>query len=200
MFFSLFPTPVSVVNIERKLSKTELNFAIKNGHKKLTYSNTGNLTSIERYALNNPELNDIRLFIEKQLLVYIDKVLKPKNRVEFFITNSWLNYNKPNDYHHRHYHTNSILSGVFYFVTGEKDSIAFYAPRESEINFEPTHMDFYNHRTFELEAKPGNLIIFPSHLNHSVPKNKSKKTRISLSFNTFCKGTFDTNATTGLVL
>ena len=36
--------------------------------------------------------------------------------------------------------------------------------------------------------KSAELILFPSHLEHSVPENKSDMERISLSFNTFSDG------------
>jgi ectoine hydroxylase-related dioxygenase (phytanoyl-CoA dioxygenase family) len=41
-----------------------------------------------------------------------------------------------------------------------------------------------------MPMKKGELIIFPSNLWHSVPSNKSKIERISLSFNTWIKGSF----------
>ena len=40
-----------------------------------------------------------------------------------------------------------------------------------------------------LPMKRGELILFPSNLQHSVPVNSSEEERISLSFNSF----FDSN-------
>lgn len=39
-----------------------------------------------------------------------------------------------------------------------------------------------------MPVKEGMIIIFPSNLKHSVDKVKEDKTRISLSFNSFVKG------------
>ena len=39
-----------------------------------------------------------------------------------------------------------------------------------------------------LPMKKGELILFPSNLQHSVPANQSDEDRISLSFNTWIKG------------
>jgi len=36
--------------------------------------------------------------------------------------------------------------------------------------------------------KKGELILFPSNIQHSVPVNQSDEERISLSFNTWIKG------------
>ena len=44
-----------------------------------------------------------------------------------------------------------------------------------------------NSQTFYLPAVSGELILFPSHLKHSVPINTSEDVRVSLSFNTFAK-------------
>ena len=43
-----------------------------------------------------------------------------------------------------------------------------------------------NSETFMLPCKPGELILFPSSLKHSVPTNRNEEERISVSFNTFC--------------
>ena len=45
--------------------------------------------------------------------------------------------------------------------------------QDSEFTFE----------TVSFEPKVGDVFIFPSHVEHSVGKNKSKKNRISLAFN-----------------
>ena len=42
-----------------------------------------------------------------------------------------------------------------------------------------------NSHTFYLPCTDGELIIFPSDLNHHVPTNTSDEERISMSFNTF---------------
>jgi hypothetical protein len=39
------------------------------------------------------------------------------------------------------------------------------------------------------------IILFPSNLNHSVPKNEGTNTRISLAFNSFFEGTLGVHHT-----
>ena len=46
----------------------------------------------------------------------------------------------------------------------------------------------YNSASWFTPVEQGDLIIFPSHMTHSVNKSTSQKTRISLSFNTFVSG------------
>ena len=46
----------------------------------------------------------------------------------------------------------------------------------------------FNSHNFSLAMNKGELILFPSNLQHSVPYNQSDEERISLSFNTWSKG------------
>ena len=46
----------------------------------------------------------------------------------------------------------------------------------------------FNSAKYMLPLKMGELILFPSNLQHSVPINNSDEERISLSFNTWAKG------------
>jgi hypothetical protein len=41
---------------------------------------------------------------------------------------------------------------------------------------------------FWFGVKDQELAMFPSYLRHSVPKNETKQTRVSLAFNTWAKG------------
>jgi ectoine hydroxylase-related dioxygenase (phytanoyl-CoA dioxygenase family) len=52
-----------------------------------------------------------------------------------------------------------------------------------KLNFEK--FNSVNSETFYLPLVSGELILFPSHLRHSVPRNTSDEVRVSLSFNTF---------------
>ena len=49
--------------------------------------------------------------------------------------------------------------------------------------------NIWNSSNWELPTKAGDLILFPSYLTHSVPKNESNEKRISLAFNYFLEGT-----------
>ena len=43
-----------------------------------------------------------------------------------------------------------------------------------------------NSESFTFNPKPGELILFPSHLRHNVLINPKEESRYSLAFNTFC--------------
>ena len=109
------------------------------------------------------------------------------------VTQSWLNYNLPGTSHHKHSHSNSIVSGVVYFQTDENTgNLNLYRPgsQSRQLHDEVTNWNSYNYEYVYFVPKVGNIFLFPSTLPHSVEENKSTISRISLSFNTFYKGTF----------
>ena len=103
------------------------------------------------------------------------------------ITQCWANRNPKGSKHHEHVHPNSIISGVMYFQINEKlPPISFSKERQDGIKLNPEKYNHMNSESFMLPCKPGELILFPSSLKHSVPINQGDEDRISVSFNTFC--------------
>ena len=181
---TLFPTPVLQSSIERELTKTELDFVKKVEMK----PNVGNRTSKNTEILNCEEMNNIREFIISCVNVYAKDILKFDDELELYITQSWLNHTKKGQYHHRHFHSNSFLSGVFYFQTvSDSDNINFEIPGKV-FTFNCKEYNPFNSINWRLPAQVGHLLLFPSTLEHSVDQITINKTRISLSFNTFFKG------------
>ena len=58
------------------------------------------------------KLASINKFIEKCLNNFYQSVFSPRDDVEIYITQSWLNYTEPGQFHHKHAHPNSFVSGV----------------------------------------------------------------------------------------
>ena len=103
------------------------------------------------------------------------------------ITQCWTNRNPPGAKHHEHVHPNSIISGVFFFrIGGKLPPIQFAKSIQGAMKLDPVKYNNVNAETFLLPCVPGELLLFPSNLKHSVPINLSKETRYSMSFNTFC--------------
>ena len=182
---NLFPLPIGFFRLGRDLTKTELEFIL--GQDK--HANQGNTTSNNRSILKSKELTDIRDFIEDAMLEYFKTVHDPKGDVALYVTQSWANYTEPGQYHHKHAHPNSYISGVFYLQTNPDDRIYFYKDGWQQIKFPPESWNAYNSESWWFEAFTGRLILFPSSLTHMVPTVQGEQTRISLSFNTFPVGT-----------
>ena len=189
---NLFPTPVYCTIRDSNLNSTEekeIEDIIEEG----MLPNIANSSSVNTHIFDT-RLYNIKEFCEQHIKNYVDDIISPKEEFDFYITQSWLNINKPGEEHHAHWHQNSIISGVFYISTIEDDSITFYDPNSKikDIHqFEPLENNLWNSRNPSINVPTNALILFPSWLNHSVVPNKTSDTnRISISFNTFAKGTF----------
>lgn len=188
----IFPTPVYVIKRDSNLTpkeETEIRKIVKEG----MYKSLGNSYSNNSYIFND-KLKNIKQFCEQQLKIYVKEVINPKEELDFYITQSWLNITKPGEFHHEHSHQNSIISGVFYISTEEDDKITFSdvnAKLKEFISFEKEEFNIWNSSSWFFPVNNNELVLFPSWLNHKVDRNEKATTdRISLSFNTFVKGTF----------
>jgi uncharacterized protein (TIGR02466 family) len=185
LIHNLFPTPVGIYKLDRDLTEKELSF-IK-GQK--TRSNMGNATSEDNTILRNKNMTKMRNFIETSVADYFKSIYNPKHNVSLRITQSWTNYTEPGQFHHKHAHPNSFVSGVFYpQANRETDKIYFYRSGFQMIKFPPENWNVYNSESWWFQVGTGDLVLFPSSLEHMVETVQGDQTRISLSFNTFPVG------------
>ena len=189
----IFPIPIYLTNIDRPFTKEELKFVYNQKNK--VVANDGNTSSKDNYILNRKEFKDIKELLLKCCKDYLKKIVSPKNDIEIYITQSWLNFTETNQYHHRHLHPNSVISGVLYFDCNSLyDKIVFVNPRSYEqIKPEIKEYNLWNSETWFYPLETGKLIMFPSSLSHQVDTKIGNNTRISLAFNTFYKGTIGLN-------
>ena len=182
---SLFPTALGMFNLGRDLTEEEKAVLLNQE----TGPNMGNRTSIERFVLRNPALVDLKNFIQKSVDEYFNEIVAPSKDASLYVTQSWLNYTDKNQWHHSHEHPNSILSGVFYVQSTSVDKIYFEDIKYRQIEFPTEKYNLFNSKSWWIEATQGRLVIFPSSLRHNVSQVETDTTRVSLSFNTFARGT-----------
>jgi uncharacterized protein (TIGR02466 family) len=188
----IFPTPIYFSKIDRELSTKELSFVDKT--KLDVYKNQGNTTSNDNYILNNKLFKDLKEDLDLKIQDYFDKVISPSDNITPYITQSWLNYTETNQYHHKHAHNNSLVSGVFYINCNEEhDKIKFFNDTYKPIRLEIKNWNIWNSETWWFPVKTGDVILFPSSLTHMVETKQGTNTRISLAFNVFIKGTIGNN-------
>jgi uncharacterized protein (TIGR02466 family) len=188
----IFPTPIYISKIDRKLTPLELKFVDKN--KKDCYKNDGNITSNNNYILNEKSFANIKKELDLRVQDYFNKVISPANNITPYITQSWLNYTETNQYHHKHAHPNSLVSGVFYINCDDKfDKIKFFNDNYKTIKPEIKDWNIWNSESWWFSVKTGDVILFPSSLTHMVENKEGTNTRISLAFNVFIKGTVGNN-------
>jgi uncharacterized protein (TIGR02466 family) len=191
----IFPTPIYISKLDRELTNKELSFIDKT--KSDVYKNDGNTTSNDNYILNHKAFKDLKTDLDLRVQDYFEKVISATESITPYITQSWLNYTETNQYHHRHEHPNSLISGVFYVNGDEKfDKIKFYKKDiYSIIKPEVKDYNIWNSETWWFPVKTGDIILFPSSLTHMVETKQGDNTRISLAFNVFIKGTVGNNKT-----
>ena len=187
----IFPCPIYLAKRDSVLDSTEekeIEDIVKEGIHRNKYNSSSN----NNYIFNG-KLKNIKQFCEQQLKIYVEQVIAPKEELDFYITQSWLNVTKPGGYHHEHFHPNSIISGVFYVSTEEDDNITFVSRmkhKKEVIKIEPKVSNTWNCTSCNFFVNTNDLILFPSWLNHRVGINKkATKDRISISFNVFVRGT-----------
>jgi uncharacterized protein (TIGR02466 family) len=189
----IFPTPVYFSKLNRELNKKELSLVDKS---KLDFNkNDGNITSNDNYILNHKSFSSLKEELDLRVQDYFNKVLSTTDATTPYITQSWLNYTETNQFHHKHEHPNSLVSGVFYVNCHEEfDRITFFKKDSYQI-IKPETKDWnlYNSSSWWFPVKTGDIILFPSSLTHMVETKKGDNTRVSLAFNVFIKGTIGKN-------
>ena len=190
---SIFPTAIYMSKLNRKLTTLELKFVEKN--KKDVYKNKGNITSNNNYILNEKPFLNIKKELDLRVKDYFEKIISPTDTITPYITQSWLNYTETNQFHHKHEHPNSLVSGVFYINCHEElDKIKFFKKDIYQmIKPETKDWNLWNSETWWFPVKTGDIIMFPSSLTHMVETKEGNNTRISLAFNVFIKGKIGSN-------
>ena len=186
----LFPTPVFTTMIPLEFSKvTPWLFKQEMLSEEVDSPNYGE-RSKNSYILDEPEAIDLKSYI-LELTSQYGKLLG-YDYESYRFGQSWVSYKHPGQHHTMHSHPNSLISGVFYFgePTDKTPAIKFH---KLEGGFNVSYLSpklvkdkrelKYSQKEFSIEFTPGLLLLFPSYLHHSVPLNKTDKTRCSLAFN-----------------
>jgi uncharacterized protein (TIGR02466 family) len=189
---SIFPTPIYISKLNRDFTPLELKFVDKS--KKNFTKNDGNITSKNNYILNEKPFENIKKELDLRVKDYFKKVISSTDKIIPYITQSWLNYTETNQFHHKHAHPNSLVSGVFYINCHEElDKIKFFKEDYKTIKPEIKDWNLWNSESWWFPVKTGDLVMFPSSLTHMVETKEGTNTRISLAFNVFVKGTLGEN-------
>lgn len=202
---SLFPTPVLIAQYPLPYEKELEYIRALPCRRENKGGDAGNVIHYNRqsedtFVLDRPELSNIRAFIQSKIYKFVKEIMNSTD--ELVITQSWINKSGKGESHHEHVHPNSLVSGVWYPVINEQlPPIQFRSRSQRDVSLQCEKFNNFNSATFLLPMKAGELIIFPSNLTHSVPANQSETERISLSFNTWAKGSLgDMNSLTYLPL
>ena len=151
---------------------------------------TENHITTDGYIFNHPELLNIKEFCQDQINRYFHGLMEiDEEQTEIYITQSWANYNQKGQTHPIHHHPNSIVSAVFY-VTPDNTPLTMQRPIENifQLRFNYKKMNEWNCNECSISASSGQIVIFPSKIQHYVEKNTNKTERVSIAMNTFVRG------------
>ena len=195
----IFSNPVYITHRELDLDSTEekeIEDIVDGGMDEAVVDSISN----DMYIFDTG-LYKLKEFIEEHIKIYVKEVLNPKEKLDFYITQSWLNVSIHKHSSYKHSHQNSIFSGVFYVSTVENDKLVFYDPctnLKGRIGVEPIEDSGWTSNAWSLSVENNILVLFPSWLEHNA---LIVGHRISIAFNVFARGKFGIkNSTNELIL
>ena len=165
MINGIFPIPVYITHRESDLDSIEekdVNDILKDGIEKKKVQWWGRI-STNSYIFDT-KLKKIKEFCEQHIETYVEKIINPKEKLNFYITQSWLTYVKPGEGYKRHFHSNSIISGVFYISVGENDKIRFYDAmtlQKEKSKFENLEYNLWNSASWSFKINSVNSFRLP---------------------------------------
>ena len=186
MIHNCFPTPIFSFSLPNPNNSKYLEYAkdLMQTDKGQNRSNVYSWhSSPEKHPLNDKKLEDLSKFICDSAKKVIAQM--GYDKIKLALQESWFIISPKGAYNKQHTHPGGFISGSYY-IGGVSSPIVFYDPRVIKNFTEPKGMSnktAYNVSNISMFPKEGDLIIFPSWLEHSVPENNSENERVILSFN-----------------
>ena len=183
----LFPTLVWKMQLSRD-SYEPMNAKIKAKLAELAQATPGlapgGKLQTDQTLHHQPEFQELKEIINTAATGVLDFLKIAYESLE--LTGCWANISPPGDGHRPHTHPNNYLSGVYYVQTQEgANTISFDDPRPQTNIISPvtSKITDENAGQIHITTREGLLVLFPSWLQHQVPRNKSQQARISIAFN-----------------
>lgn len=132
------------------------------------------------------EWQELFEWIRKQATLYWESLGFKSN--DLFFTQSWLNCMPQQSTIDWHYHSNSMISGVYYLKTDEfSGGTLFQSTKnhlEGMIQTDVLGLTDYNCGEFLITPTQDTVVLFPSYMNHkSQPNLTSDANRYTIAFN-----------------
>ena len=190
---NVLPTPVAIIPcpFHSKVKETILAEIEEQKQNQITYSaNSEQLKHIGHYSVlhNDERYGRFRNWCEQQAELYAKEVKGDYIQETVQVTDSWINISDKGGYQYPHHHANSYLSAIYYVnFDMARDHVPTYFTRDTNfinapaLNFITGKNTDYNQNN-EVLSNEGELVIFPSQLNHGYDENTGYN-RISLSMN-----------------
>ena len=155
-----------------------------------TTTEGGYQTRDDLFNRDHPALNLLKRHVAMAMQEYAGILIRQEctrapSKVDF-VTWGWAVSYKAGDFQGLHVHPGANISGVYYVAApaaalerGESGKISFYDPRP-RANMNQLAFQATRHREAPV---PGDMILFPSWLEHSVSPFQGEGERICIAFN-----------------
>lgn len=152
----------------------------------------------DKYILEHKKLASLKARIKESCDYFLHEVIGVTDDLDFEIQNSWINRHKTGEANTLHWHSNAMISGVYYPLAHPGDGDILFKRTHLYYNlfhdtvrpeFKEDNSNQYNTDVYTITPVSGDIILFPSHLEHMVAPNVNNGERYSLAFNLFARGT-----------
>lgn len=144
-------------------------------------------SSITDLAFRSTGYARLKAWIDREVGKYARTLELDLGKGRLEMSAFWLNIMGEGSHHSFHLHPLSTVSGTFYLqVPPGSGGLKLEDPRLASFMASPPRKKgakLQNLRFFEIAPTPGELILFESWLKHEVGANRSRRDRISVSFN-----------------
>jgi len=192
--FQMFPIPLyvntyegDITEIVKYFDSQPMNSAMGGGYGEISKNS---------YVVDHPICKPLTDWMMKCFEEFATQIMRYRYK-ELEFAQSWLTYKQPGQFHKAHTHPNTLLAGVFYYDVQPNDAAICFSKDVKSFGrsyLEPSLLSDYQSHTFSQEEiyfspKQNNFIIFPSHVTHGVPPNRTNRVRKALGVNALTKGT-----------
>lgn len=188
----LFPTPVYIYQgsfdetflIQNEIKKTLPEILENDSWEKPEGWEDPVKTNIKHrwHSIGDYGLKNLEAYIRKHTQEYVNKI-QPFMNNDIFLSHSWFNITSKGESQEWHAHTDSFISGVYYYKTnGEDGNLGIKNPVQfTQRGFFPAGKKVFEKVFYP--PKEGQLILFPGWLDHKVFVNTTDDDRITVAFN-----------------
>lgn len=173
----LFPQPLARYRIDPKPWQQELRRVPMERRQYHWYSTSNEITR---------QWPDLEQALQAAVDDFSTRIMGFTDRPEICI--SWLNESRRGESTHQHQHPNSMISGCWYWDVVGTSEIHFHKQPTGSLGTWVIKLDErptqWNSENTSITVTEGDLLLWPSYLQHSVPEHPGPGTRRSLAFNT----------------
>lgn len=149
-----------------------------------------------KWLLEQEQFADLKQLVQEEISIFTHYLLHmdPK-QIQWRLQNSWAVRHSEGDWSQAHHHTNAVFSGVYYVKTNDTSgNIVFTRSHDTvstvTFDFPFTQHNELNSKSYGITPQSGEIVMFPSHLLHSVEPNRSSEQRFAVAFNFVPTGTW----------